>query len=726
MRAKGLLILIALSVFVLNGQAWPGSPWLNLPSDARDVVRKVMIDELNKQPGVFSTPQEDTANWTFIEEEKNREDEVYRENVDKARQAFVRAKNMRDDLAAQVRSLSTDSDDTLDQIKTIRTTIENIDKSLIRWNQDLKTHEKSFETGLGAESQGSALVAVTYTVDAKDTQNTLDKFADQTSISLLAAERKGTYQQSLAKALGNVLSEDFIRGMMDGAFVASGDKPLLIVLAKDIRGVTYLRLKRYDFFLFQKPKSGQFRTQGDSPSLPAAVMDSLDDFKAFLKKANYSLSGKIFNDAEGLIRDTGRANIQAEERLNEQIRSFREKRASLEKKITDSRNDLETWAATLKKQESLYEPIRQDLNKIRVKMEAAERLLKEAQSALQEKMRFQAAIIPVRDAAFLKSSQTPVEAAAEAIVDKLAEVKNDAKAQYSRYTREAAQVLMTDKKAEPADTDTRIVGVKLLSFVGEGDMVRIKVALRVQTTLREETPSERKEAVTDPIKAIEFVLIKGGCFQMGDLFGDGQADEKPDHAVCVGDYYLGKYEVTQGQWQSVMGNNPSFFKDCGEKCPVEQVSWNDIQEFIKKLNSRTKKNYRLPTEAEWEFAARNRGMKEKYAGTSSDGEVGKYAWYSANSNGRTHPTGEKQPNRLGLYDMTGNVWEWCQDWYGEKYYSQSPGKNPPGPQSGMRRVLRGGAWLFEPAGIRAATRYGLTPASRSDLYGFRLSISISQ
>ena len=212
----------------------------------------------------------------------------------------------------------------------------------------------------------------------------------------------------------------------------------------------------------------------------------------------------------------GRTNIQAEERLNEQIRSFREKNANLQKKIADSRYDRETWAAALKKQESRHEPIRQDLDKIRVKMEAAERSLKEAQSALQEKMRLQATIIPVRDAAFLKSSQTPVEAAAEAIADKLAEVKNDAKTQYSRTTREAAQVLMTDKKAEPAETDARIVGVKLLSFVSEGDMVRIKVALRVQTALREETPSERKEALADPLKAIEFVLIKGGCFQMGD------------------------------------------------------------------------------------------------------------------------------------------------------------------------------------------------------------------
>ncbi len=357
-------------------------------------------------------------------------------------------------------------------------------------------------------------------------------------------------------------------------------------------------------------------------------------------------------------------------------------------------------------------------------MEAAERSLKEARSALQEKIRLQATIIPVRDAAFLKASQTSIEAAAEAIADKLAEVKNDARMQYARNTREAAQVLMTEKKKEQAETDARIVGVKLLSFVGEGDIVRIKVALRVQVALKEETPSERKEALADPIKAIEFVLVKGGCFQMGDTFGDGQADEKPVHSVCVDDFYMGKYEITQGQWQSVMGNNPSYFKNCGEKCPVEQVNWNDIQEFINKLNAKTGKKYRLPTEAEWEYAARSGGKKEKYAGTSSDAELGKYAWYSGNSGGSTHLSGQKQPNGLGLYDMTGNVWEWCQDSYGETYYSQSPRKNPAGPPSGIRRVLRGGAWIFEPAGIRAAIRYGLTPASRSDLYGFRLSLPV--
>ena len=153
---------VVLSVFFLCPQAWSSSPWLSLPSDERGVVRKAAVDELNKRKA-YSTPQEDAALWKLIEDEKNQgDDDLYRENLDKARLSFIKAKNTRDDLAAQVRSLSADSDDTLKQIKTIRTTIENIDNSLIRWTQDAKTHQKSFETWLSAEKRGSVLVAVTY------------------------------------------------------------------------------------------------------------------------------------------------------------------------------------------------------------------------------------------------------------------------------------------------------------------------------------------------------------------------------------------------------------------------------------------------------------------------------------------------------------------------------------------------------------------------------------
>lgn len=228
------------------------------------------------------------------------------------------------------------------------------------------------------------------------------------------------------------------------------------------------------------------------------------------------------------------------------------------------------------------------------------------------------------------------------------------------------------------------------------------------------------EAFTDSVTGMEMVFVKGGCYRMGDTFGDGDADEKPVHEVCVNDFYIGKYEVTQGQWKAVMGNNPSHFKNCGDNCPVETVSWNDIQQFLQRLNSRSGKQYRLPTEAEWEYAARSGGKSEKYAGGN---DVDAVAWYSKNSGSETHPVGQKRPNGLGLYDMSGNVREWCSDWYGEKYYSQSPRDNPDGPSSGSYRVLRGGSWLYSPRIVRAAYRLGLNPGDRDNCYGFRMALS---
>ncbi len=224
----------------------------------------------------------------------------------------------------------------------------------------------------------------------------------------------------------------------------------------------------------------------------------------------------------------------------------------------------------------------------------------------------------------------------------------------------------------------------------------------------------------DPATGMEFILVKGGCYQMGDVFGDGNPNEKPVHDVCVEDFYMGKHEVTQGQWRTIIGSDPSCSENCGDDCPVECVSWNDAQDFIFRLNQRTGKKFRLPTEGEWEFAARSGGKREKWAGTSHESDLGDYTWLKNNSEGITHSVRQKKPNVLGLYDMTGNVWEWCQDWYDENYYQGSPRDDPRGPASGSYRVLRGGSWLTLARNARTAYRYGLDPGDRYDFGGFRL------
>ena len=216
------------------------------------------------------------------------------------------------------------------------------------------------------------------------------------------------------------------------------------------------------------------------------------------------------------------------------------------------------------------------------------------------------------------------------------------------------------------------------------------------------------------------VYVSGGTFTMGatsEQGSDAYDWEKPAHSVTLSGYYIGKYEVTQELWKAVMGSNPSYYK--GDNLPVERVSWNDVQEFLRKLNAMTGKRYRLPTEAEWEFAARggNSSRGYKYSGGNSLGSV---AWYYDNSGSRTHAVGTKSPNELGIYDMSGNVLEWCQDWWGS--YSSSSQRNPKGPNSGSDRVDRGGSWLNDARLCRVSNRGGNTPDDRNFSLGFRLAL----
>ena len=215
----------------------------------------------------------------------------------------------------------------------------------------------------------------------------------------------------------------------------------------------------------------------------------------------------------------------------------------------------------------------------------------------------------------------------------------------------------------------------------------------------------------------EMELVQAGTFTMGNADVQGNLSEKPAHKVTVSGFYIGKYEVTQGQWEAIMGNNPSFFAK-GGTYPVENVSWNDIQVFIRSLNTLTKKSYRLPTEAEWEYAAFGGNKRENYR-YSGSGKLDNAAWHTGNSNGSTHQVGTKQPNKLGLYDMSGNVWEWCSDWFG--LYPDSAQTDPKGPASGSQRVARGGSWKFN---CQNTFRISDNPDNHNNSIGFRLALSL--
>lgn len=244
-----------------------------------------------------------------------------------------------------------------------------------------------------------------------------------------------------------------------------------------------------------------------------------------------------------------------------------------------------------------------------------------------------------------------------------------------------------------------------------------------------DAPTEQNTAPVTPnilnftVNGVSFKMIrvKGGTFTMGATTGqrNGALDsEYPAHEVMLSTYYIGATQVTQKLWQAVMGSNPSrFIGDLNR--PVECVSWLECQEFVKRLNEMTGRRFRLPTEAEWEFAARggNKSGNYRYAGSDNLDDV---AWYDVNSVNEPHPVATKIANELGLYDMLGNLWEWCQDWYDD--YNSGSQTNPTGPNEGYYRVSRGGSWRNDPSFFRMSFRSGNNPAYKWDDRGFRLAL----
>jgi len=230
---------------------------------------------------------------------------------------------------------------------------------------------------------------------------------------------------------------------------------------------------------------------------------------------------------------------------------------------------------------------------------------------------------------------------------------------------------------------------------------------------------EEKPVVIKEIPPIPMVYVKGGCFDMGDFAGIGDDDEKPVHEVCVEDFYMSETEITQELYDAVMNQDPSLEKD--PKKPVTNVSWYNAMKFVEKLNERTGGYYRLPTEAEWEYAARAGGEPLIWSGTDNEGEVGDYTWYVDNSDESTHKVATRRPNALGLYDMSGNVWEWVEDYLDFEYYELSPVDNPYGPDMSLWRVVRGGSFVDDPIKLRTTFRYGFVPTLLGPHIGFRIA-----
>lgn len=240
------------------------------------------------------------------------------------------------------------------------------------------------------------------------------------------------------------------------------------------------------------------------------------------------------------------------------------------------------------------------------------------------------------------------------------------------------------------------------------------VLIFILVSCKKDEEKPKSQEVSEPIY---MVLVKGGTFQMGNI--NGSSLELPVHPVTLSSFYISKTEVTQKQWSDVMGTKPSNF--VGDNLPVEKVSWNDAQIFITELNRQTKKNYRLPTEAEWEFASKG-GISSKGYTYSGGNTLGEVAWYVDNSSRTTHAVATKKANELGLYDLTGNVSEWCSDWYAS--YSSEVQTDPTGPNSGFYRVIRGSSWGAASSYCNVTNREGTMPEFKFSNLGFRLALSL--
>jgi formylglycine-generating enzyme required for sulfatase activity len=239
-----------------------------------------------------------------------------------------------------------------------------------------------------------------------------------------------------------------------------------------------------------------------------------------------------------------------------------------------------------------------------------------------------------------------------------------------------------------------------------------------------ETSTENQTYISNSL-GMTFRLIPAGTFVMGSPSDElGRGSDETQYTVTISEsFYIQTTEVTQGQWKAVMGNNPSSFDSCGLNCPVEYISWEDAEDFIMTLNAMGEGSYTFPTEAQWEYAARA-GSNKAFANgdisnTTTDSNLDVMGWYSSNSGSTPHAVAQKQPNAWGLYDMHGNVWEWCHDWYGS--YPDISVTDPGGPSSGSFRVLRGGSWYSDAQSCRSAGRYIFSPGNRDYYIGLRLS-----
>ncbi len=489
-----ILIFTGLAAFAYAAEKPQAAPpqitllrWVPLSSDSPDTVREIIRSEVDNREG-FSTTSEEKANLKAVEDEKERDDTDYKNSIITANKEFIRAKKKRDDTTTQFQSSTTELEEFAKSIKTIRATIENLDGQIDRYDQDIKAQQNSLKRWLATEKQGEIVVAVIYTRGFKDSAHDLEGIADKASAPLIASHM-GTFIQSFTKVINNFVATDFISATEEGTAKWNNEEPIRIELEKGDKGTTYLRLKRYELYPFQENKSGIFKTIAPSTKHKVAIVKSRKDMDAFMTQNMYASKNYEMNRIDRLINETNQSNSVAEEGLNEQVKSFQERINNLQEKIGSAKSEKEAQKMLLKRKEESYYKMSLDVASVRERKNETEKQFHDAQATLQEKKRVHESVIIKTSLATTKGSQTPAEASAEAILDKLAEVKNDAKTQHSSSTTDVTNFRVSGESSTQSITEARIIALRLISFINEGDSVRVKMAFRVKTVLEEQEPA---------------------------------------------------------------------------------------------------------------------------------------------------------------------------------------------------------------------------------------------
>lgn len=471
----------------------PGSEWIIISSDLKDDVKQTVKSEVEKKDS-FSTLQEEAASLKTLEDEISASDASFRDAVARANDKFNKSKKKRDELNIRFQTASSELEELQKNVSAVKTGIENYDKQISRLEEDIKTQQESLKKWLKTEKQGEAVVAVIYTRGFKDTAHSLDEYADSISMPILT-ERMGVYVQSFTTLISGRLLEDFIKTTTEGTAKWSGEEPLRIELQKGNRGTVYLRIKRYELYPFQSPQAASASTPDNSDRMKAALISSVKDLEEFLSKNGYEQKDLDLSRADKIVKEALQDNRQASEGLNEQVKTFQENISGITGMIKNAKADKEIQTGILNKKLPQLEASRNELETIRKKKDAAEEAFHEAQMELQEKKRAHDSIIIKTALTAPKGAQTPADAVSEAIIDKLEEVKNDARTQHSSSTVTVVNAKFANETSAQAVTEAKITEVRLISFINEGDSVKVKVAFKVRTMLSDQ-PELEKEWIT--------------------------------------------------------------------------------------------------------------------------------------------------------------------------------------------------------------------------------------